>query len=127
MRPPSDMPRAPRTPRGGFRPRSARRSRVVASAILGAIVAVFVSARSVSNFYVDVLWFDALGRTDVFWGVLGAKVLLAAVFTLAAAAFVWTYLAGQVAALVLVDNSVGEEPPPRGGGRSSDLRIAGAA
>lgn len=92
MRPPSDMPRAPRTPRGGFRPRSARRSRVVASAILGAIVAVFVSARSVSNFYVDVLWFDALGRTDVFWGVLGAKVLLAAVFTLAAAAFVWVNL-----------------------------------
>ena len=92
MRPPSDMPRAPRTPGGGFRPRSPRRSRIVASAILGAIVAVFVSARSVSNFYVDVLWFDVLGRTDVFWGVLGAKVLLGAAFTAVAALLVWVNL-----------------------------------
>jgi uncharacterized membrane protein (UPF0182 family) len=45
------------------------------------VVLLFLSARGIAGFYTDELWFDALGQTDVFWGVLGAKIALAAIFT----------------------------------------------
>jgi uncharacterized membrane protein (UPF0182 family) len=47
------------------------------------IVALFLSARSISGFYVDALWHDMLGRGDVFWGTLGVKASLGAVFVVA--------------------------------------------
>jgi len=47
------------------------------------IVVFFLSARSISGFYVDALWFGALDRTDVFWGTLGVKALLGLVFVVA--------------------------------------------
>jgi len=82
VRNPSDLP-----PRGfsfprGPRERGSNRGRIVLSLVVGAVVALFVSARSIAGFFVDVLWHDSLGRGDVFWGVLWAKVLLALVFTL---------------------------------------------
>ena len=83
MRIPGDLPRRPSFPGGGgFTFRRPRRSRVVLSAILIAIVGVFVSARSVASFYIDVLWHQSVGRTDVFWGVLLTRVGLATAFTL---------------------------------------------
>ena len=83
MRIPGDLPRRPSFPGGGgFTFRRPRRSRVVLSAILIAIVGVFVSARSVASFYIDVLWHQSVGRTDVFWGVLFTRVGLATAFTL---------------------------------------------
>ncbi|MFM7046679.1 MAG: UPF0182 family protein [Actinomycetota bacterium] len=83
MRIPGDLPRRPSFPGGGgFTFRRPRRSRVVLSVVLIAVVAVFVSARSVASFYIDVLWHQSVGRTDVFWGVLFTRLGLATAFTL---------------------------------------------
>jgi len=43
---------------------------------------VIVFGRAIAGFYVDYLWHRGLGRTDVFWGVLTAQLLLFAVFFL---------------------------------------------
>ncbi len=84
MRNPSDLPpRRPRNPQGGFRLKRPGRGRIVATAIIGLLVVFFLSARSISGFYVDALWFDTLDRTDVFWGTLGVKALLGLVFVVA--------------------------------------------
>ncbi|MGA0131448.1 MAG: UPF0182 family protein [Ilumatobacteraceae bacterium] len=85
MRIPGDLPRRPAFPGGGFGFRRPRRSRIILSAVMLAIVAVFVSARSVTSFYIDVLWHQSLGRTDVFWGILLTRFGLAGAFTLVAA------------------------------------------
>ena len=61
--------------------------------VLGAVVALFLSARTLASFYVDLMWFDGLGRTDVFWGVLAAKVQLAVVFSLFLAALCFAMMA----------------------------------
>lgn len=82
MRIPDDMPRRPSFGAGGFGFKRPRRSRIVLSAILIALVAVVVSARSVAAFYIDVLWHQSLGRTDVFFGVLFTRLGLAVAFTL---------------------------------------------
>ena len=51
---------------------------------LGALfLFILIFGRAIARFYVDYLWHDALGRNDVFWGVLGAKVTLFVVFFLA--------------------------------------------
>ncbi len=44
---------------------------------------VLIFGRAIARFYVDYLWHDALDRGDVFWGVIGAKFTLFAVFFLA--------------------------------------------
>ena len=41
-----------------------------------------VFGRAIARFYVDYLWHEALGRGDVFWGVIRAKVTLFVVFFL---------------------------------------------
>ena len=46
----------------------------------GFFLFVLIFGRAIARFYVDYLWHDALGRSDVFWGVLTAKVTLFAVF-----------------------------------------------
>ena len=81
MRIPGDLPRRPAFGGGGFTFGRPRRSRVVLSVVLFAIVLVFVSARSVASFYIDVLWHQSVGRTDVFWGILFSRLGLAAAFT----------------------------------------------
>jgi len=51
--------------------------------LIGAGLAVFgllVFGRAIVGFYVDYLWHEALDRTDVFWGVLGAQLSLFVVF-----------------------------------------------
>lgn len=51
---------------------------------LGALfLVVVVFGRAVARFYVDYLWHDGLGRSDVFWGVIGAKATLFGLFFLA--------------------------------------------
>jgi uncharacterized membrane protein (UPF0182 family) len=57
------------------------RGRIILIAVVVLIVLLFLSARGIAGFYTDELWYDALGQTDVFWGVLGAKIALAAIFT----------------------------------------------
>ena len=44
------------------------------------LVGLLVSARFISGFYVDFLWHQSIGRTDVFWGELGAKFTMFALF-----------------------------------------------
>ena len=46
--------------------------------IIGAVVFVvlLVGSRAIAGFYIDYLWHANLGRTDVFWGVLDAKLFL---------------------------------------------------
>jgi len=84
VRNPSDLPRNPRTPRssGGFQRGFFRRGRTIWSVILAIFVVGGISLRSLASFYVDVLWHDVVGRTDVFWGVLTTKLALGAVFVL---------------------------------------------
>ena len=44
---------------------------------LGALfLFVLIFGRAIARFYVDYLWHTALGRGDVFWGVIGAKATL---------------------------------------------------
>lgn len=83
MRIPGDLPGRPSFPGGGFSFRRPRRSRIVLSVVLIALVALVVSGRSIASFYIDVLWHQSVGRTDVFWGVLFSRLGLAAAFTLA--------------------------------------------
>ena len=60
--------------------------------MLAAILILFLSARSLSSFYVNVLWFDSIGRSDVYWRTIRAKFELGIIFTLIAAVFVWINL-----------------------------------
>ena len=91
---PGDIPRGPSFPRGGgFTLRRPRRSRIVLSVILLAIVGVVVSARSIAGFYIDLLWHTSLDRTDIFWGVILNRVGLSAAFIAAFAAVLIVNLA----------------------------------
>lgn len=75
MRMASDLP--PRRPR---REPGSGRGRVVVISIAAVVVVLFLSARTIAGFYTDYLWFDSLGFSGVFTGVLGAKLALAGIF-----------------------------------------------
>jgi len=66
--------------------------------VVGAIVALFLSARSLANFYVDLLWFGSVDQSSVFWTSLGSKAFLGAFFSLgfAAVAFISLTLAERL-------------------------------
>lgn len=105
MRNPSDLPGggAPRLPRITIgRP---SRGRILVSVVVGAVLLLIFSARSLSSFYVNVLWFNSVDRSDVYWGTLRAQAELAAVFTLGLALFMWVNLliADRLAPLTLPD------------------------
>ncbi|MGQ0830966.1 MAG: UPF0182 family membrane protein [Microthrixaceae bacterium] len=84
MRAPTDMPRRP--------PRSPGRGR--AALVIGAVVlfVVIASLRGIAGFYTDYLWFDSLHLAGVWRGVLGAKIALAVIFTLAFFVLMWVNL-----------------------------------
>ena len=73
------------------------------SVIVGLILLLIFSARGLSSFYVNVLWFDSVGRSDVYWGTLRAKTELALVFSIGCALFLWVNLliADRLAPLTL--------------------------
>ena len=105
MRNPSDLPGggAPRLPRITIgRP---SRGRIVVSVVVGVVLLLVFSARSLSSFYVNILWFDSVGRSDVYWGTLRAKAELAVVFSVGLALFAWVNLliADRLAPLTLPD------------------------
>ncbi len=64
-----------------------KRNLLLAAAGAGAFVLFFSSG--IAGFYTDYLWFKDLGVSQVFTGVLRARVLLVAVFLVAAFALVW--------------------------------------
>lgn len=61
-----------------------RRRRFTGRGLLIGVGVVFLFivlfGRAIARFYVDFLWHDALGRGDVFWGVLSAKITLFVAF-----------------------------------------------
>jgi uncharacterized membrane protein (UPF0182 family) len=65
------------------RPRRRISGRGVLIAFGGLFMFVLIFGRAIARFYVDYLWHDALDRGDVFWGVIGAKFTLFALFFLA--------------------------------------------
>jgi len=69
----SDLPR-----RRGARRRISGRAVLIALGVLLLLVVVF--GRALARFYIDFLWHDGLGRSDVFWGVLQAKLTLFGIF-----------------------------------------------
>ena len=69
-----------------------RRFRLVVGAISTAVLLFVLSMRGLAQFYTDYLWFDSLGRTDVWQRVLIAKVLLVALFACVFFVLLWVNL-----------------------------------
>lgn len=59
------------------------------SIVLAVIFALFLSAKSLSAFFINVLWFDSLNRTDVYWGILRSKAELGLLFSFVLALAFW--------------------------------------
>ncbi len=97
MRPSSDLPGGRGRP-SSRRPDWASKGRIVLLVVVAVVVVLFLSARSLANFYVDLLWFDSVDRTSVFWKSLGSKAFLAAFFSLgfAVVAFISLTLAERL-------------------------------
>jgi hypothetical protein len=68
MRRPTDLPR-----RRAFGRVNGRIVLIVVAVLLFFLI---IFGRALARFYVDYLWHDSLGRSDVFWGVLWTKVVL---------------------------------------------------
>jgi len=64
------------------RPRRRVSGRGILIVLGGLFLFVLIFGRAIARFYVDYLWHDSLGRNDVFWGAIGAKVTLFAGFFL---------------------------------------------
>ena len=86
MRAPEDMPRRPR--------RAANPGRGRTWLVVGAVFLFFLitSLRGIASFYTDYLWYDSLGRSEIWRGVLGAKIALSAIFTVAFFVIMWINL-----------------------------------
>ena len=83
MRAPTDLPRR-------RRPSSAR---IALLLVVVAVVFLLFSLRGIAGFYTDFLWFDELGITSVWKQVLGAKIVLGAIFTGVFFVVMWANLA----------------------------------
>lgn len=101
MRPASDMPPPPAATGDG----RSNRGRTILIVAAIALFVLITSLRGIAGFYTDFLWFDSLGFRDVWSGVLGAKVSLAAIFV---AAFFGICLAN----LYVADRIAPRFPPP---------------
>jgi len=75
MRVPTDMP--------SRRRRTSGRGRVIFLVVFAVLFFLALSLRGIAGFWTDFLWFDSLNLASVFTGILGAKIALAALFTLA--------------------------------------------
>lgn len=86
MRVPTDMPN---------RRRSSGRGRIIIIVVVAVAFLLIISLRGLAGFWTDFLWFDSLGLSSVFSGVLGAKIALGVIFT--GVFFVLTFLSLTVA------------------------------
>ena len=92
-------------PSGG-RPRFGnRRVRFIALLVAGGLLILLLSLRGIARFYTDYLWFDSLGRTDVWGRVLLAKVALFFIFAIAFFVLIWINL-------LIVDRLAPKVRPP---------------
>lgn len=78
----SDFPRRQNRVGGGLRLTKPTGVRLVVTLLVGAIILVFVSGRSSASWYVDILWFNSVDKSNVYWTILLAKIGLAAVFAM---------------------------------------------
>ena len=69
------------------------------------LLALMLSLRGMARFYTDYLWFDSLGRTDVWGRVLLAKIVLFAIFAALFFVLMWVNL-------LIVDRLAPETRPP---------------
>ena len=58
------------------RRRVSDRGRAVVIGLAVVVVVLLLTVRFLAGFFVDFLWHQSVRRTDVFWGVLGAKASL---------------------------------------------------
>ncbi|MDA8046963.1 MAG: UPF0182 family protein [Actinomycetota bacterium] len=72
MRTPQDLPRR--------LPRASRRTRLIVVVAVVVLIVLIASLRGLANFWTDYLWFQSVGFTSVFKGVLLTKVVLSVVF-----------------------------------------------
>src|SRR5437762_3085711 len=89
MRAGDDMPRSEGRARRQRRPGRGRVLLVIAA--IGLFVLV-TTLRSIASFYTDYLWFQSIGQTGVWRGVLGTKLSLAFVFISAFFVLLWLNL-----------------------------------
>ncbi|MCY4665695.1 MAG: UPF0182 family protein, partial [Acidimicrobiaceae bacterium] len=81
------------TPPSGGRSRfGSRKTRFVALLVAAGLLVLMLSLRGIARFYTDYLWFDALGRTDVWGRVLLAKIALFFIFAVAFFILIWVNL-----------------------------------
>ena len=105
VRNPSDLPgNSPRVPRITIR--KPGRGRIAIIVVFAVLLLLVLSAKSLSTFYVNVLWHQSLGRSDVYWGVVKAKALLVAMFAAVFAVVLWLNLliADRLAPLSVPDS-----------------------
>ena len=72
--------------------RNSRRLRFIVAISIAAIIVLLVSLRGIASFYTNYLWFDSLGFTAVWRGVLFAKIGLALFFILFTFLLFWINL-----------------------------------
>ncbi len=92
-------------PPGGRSRFGTRRVRFVALLVAGGLLVLLLSLRGIARFYTDYLWFDSLGRTDVWGRVLLAKIALFFIFAVVFFVLVWVNL-------LIVDRLAPEARPP---------------
>ena len=59
------------------------KGRIALFVVVAIVVILFLSARTVANFYVDLLWFRSVERGSVFWTGIKSKIFLGAIFSVA--------------------------------------------
>src|SRR5438067_1361591 len=89
MRAGDDMPRG--EPRARRQRRTGRGRILLVIAAIGLFVLI-TTLRSIASFYTDYLWFQSIGQTGVWRGVLGTKLALAFVFISAFFVLLWLNL-----------------------------------
>jgi uncharacterized membrane protein (UPF0182 family) len=92
MRPTPDQPRRAPRPRRRRWSLPSGKARVVIIVVVLALLVLVISLRGVAKFYTDYLWFKSLHRTGVWGGVLGAKLVLAAIFMAVFFVLLWINL-----------------------------------
>jgi uncharacterized membrane protein (UPF0182 family) len=82
------------------------RGRIVIIVAVAVLLLLILSARSLSSFYVNVLWHQSVDRTDVFWGVIRSKATLVGIFSAVFAVLLWINMsiADRLAPVVVPDS-----------------------
>ncbi len=77
---------------GGIARNRASSSRVAGVAVAAILLTLLVSVRGIAGLYTDYLWFAEIGQTDVWRGLLLAKLAMGGLFTAVFFGFMWTNL-----------------------------------